>query len=205
MGFRKKITVVFVVFLYPFVCSYAKTQIYECLNDFHDNYSKVYNKSSYKSYVRGHRIKKRRSRNGQNVIVADLVDPVDDKRKKLLATRNKAVVCDPQAEEGELKCKGPEERHLNASIGKHISILPDVYRDSLTQFLDNQLDDETEIYKRPEEVINGLNSCAQVSKKLRRRIMNKSRALTSIHSRIFNGPLVESINTDSTSTSGSKE
>jgi hypothetical protein len=193
MGLKKKNAVFLVVLFYPFVSSFAETAIYGCLDSFHKNFSNQYKQSSYRSHIKDHEISKRRV-GKQNVIVANLIDPVDDKKKKLFLTKTKAKVCDPSAEAGE-RCKVPEERHLNASVGKHISVLPDVYKDTLRQIQSKGEDAEIDTTKsyRPGDVLNRLSDCSRVSKTLRRRITNKSRALTTIYNGVIGGGYSEGV------------
>ena len=187
MGFKKQILLFTLVLLYPFVSSIADSKTYSCLEKFHRNFSREYQASSYKSHITDYEIKKGRV-GKQNVMVANLIDPVDDKRKKLFVTKTKARVCDPTAERGS-RCIRPSERHLNASLERHISVLPDVYKNTLRSLQAEGEDadlDTTKSY-RPGDVINRLGDCKRVSKKLRRRIMNKSRALATIYNQVIKG------------------
>ena len=186
MGFKKHIALIFLIFFYPFAYSLGQTHIYPCLDRFHHNFSKQYKNSSLSDYVRGFEVNKRRV-GKQDVIVASLVDPVDEKKKKLFVTKTKARVCDPSAEAGS-RCSKAEDRHLNASLSRHISVLPDVYKDTLRNLQtgsEGSNFDPTKSY-HPGDIVNDLGECMRVSRALRRKIIKKSKALAAIHNEVFN-------------------
>ena len=157
---------------------FAHSTTYNCLNNFHDQFIEG---SKKRKHIEGYEIRKIRVRK-QNVIVANLVDPLDDKSKKLFVTKEKARVCDPSAETGR-RCVEPQERHVNATLGRHISILPEMYRDSLNQYKKTQQKGDRLII--PDELLKSLGDCKKISKTLKKKILMKSKAITVVYQGAF--------------------
>jgi len=163
----------------PFQNAFANSHAYECFNNFYDNFAQDYSNNSFNLHIQNYEIQKRRV-GSQNVILVNLIDPVDDKQKIMFLTKTESKVCDSSAPEGE-KCKEPEERHLNASLGRYISVLPDVYKKTIQDSSSSEI-----AVKRPAEVMNKLSDCKRVTATLKKRILMKARAITSIYDDAFN-------------------
>lgn len=172
-----------------FFCFSAQAQsssrLYNCLSEFHNKFSEDYKKSRVKAHIEGYEIQKRKAKQ-QNIMVSKLIDPVDDETKVLYVTKKGQSLCNPKAEKG-ARCQRPEERHVVTSLARHISILPDVYRESLKSFVDpnNQEENQGSSPIKPDEIIVGLDDCKRVSKDLKKKIMRKAKALSSIYAEVM--------------------
>ena len=187
MGLKSKICLVLLLNTACFnkALAYDKA-MYECLTDFNtEGLLSEYSKSSSKSYIADFKIK-RATYKGQKVFIARFVDPYDEVPKVLLVTKRKSKVCDLQKTTN--RCSDPTETDKSYTVARHISILPDVYRESLMKAQNYEFPTNSEgesIDLSFQSVISSLNSCRRVSKLLNKRILNKYPAVESVYNSFF--------------------
>jgi|GEM_PF-4215471 len=187
MGLKSKICL---VILLNTVCLNKATAndaaLYECLTDFkNDGLLLEYSKSSSKSYVADFKIKQATYK-GRRIFVARFVDPYDDEPKVLLVAKRKSKVCDLQKATN--RCSDPTEIDKSHAVARHISVLPDVYRESLVRAQNYEFPTNNKgqnIDLSTQAVISSLNSCRRVSKLLNKRILNKYPAVESVYNSFF--------------------
>ncbi len=193
MGLKSKLCLVILLNTAYFNKALANdAALYECLTDFtSDGLLLEYNKSSSKSYVSNFKIKSATYKK-RDIFVAHFIDPYDKVPRVLLAAKNKSKVCDLQKDTN--RCTDPTETDKSYAIARHISILPDVYRESLVKaqnynFPTNSKGESIDL--NYQAVINSLNSCRRVSKLLNKRILNKYPAVESVYNSFFVNSLDE--------------